>query len=102
MTEDPQSMLSAAPARVAVVGAGRLGTALAAALTAAGLDVDGPLGRGAAPDGQPDVVLLCVPDEQIAAAAAALPARPGMFVGHCSAATTLAPLEPRRSLTSLS
>jgi predicted short-subunit dehydrogenase-like oxidoreductase (DUF2520 family) len=99
MTRDPHSMPSAAPARVAVVGAGRLGTALAAALSAAGLDVEGPLGRGAAPGAPADVVLLCVPDEQIAAAAAALPARPGMFVGHCSAATTLAPLEPHEAFS---
>ncbi|MEA2190084.1 MAG: hypothetical protein QOI73_205, partial [Solirubrobacteraceae bacterium] len=99
MTRDQHSMPSAAPARVAVVGAGRLGTALAAALSAAGLDVEGPLGRGAAPGAPADVVLLCVPDEQIAAAAAALPARPGMFVGHCSAATTLAPLAPHEAFS---
>ena len=37
-------------------------------------------------------MLLCVPDAQIAAAAAALPARAGLLAGHCSAATTLAPL----------
>ena len=76
---------------IAVVGAGRLGTALAAALRAAGLDVAGPLGR------EPDLeratlvlVLLCVPDGQIAAAAAKL--APGRLVGHCSGATTLEPL----------
>src|SRR4051794_34396585 len=56
--------------RVAVVGAGRLGTALTAALRAAGVLVEGPLGRGA--DGNGAVaVLLCVPDAQIAVAAAA-------------------------------
>jgi predicted short-subunit dehydrogenase-like oxidoreductase (DUF2520 family) len=74
---------------IAVIGAGRLGTALAAALRAAGLPVDGPLGR------EPDVsgaavVLLCVPDGEIGAAAAAIPAGP--LVGHCSGATTLEPL----------
>ena len=37
------------PRSCAIVGAGRLGTALAAALRATGLDVDGPLGRGSAP-----------------------------------------------------
>ena len=36
----------------AIVGAGRLGTALAAALRATGLAVDGPLGRGANPRGR--------------------------------------------------
>ena len=78
--------------RVALVGAGRMGTALAAALTAAGLPVDGPLGRGASPSADATVVLLCVPDAQIEAAAAALGARPGRLVGHTSAATPLAAL----------
>jgi predicted short-subunit dehydrogenase-like oxidoreductase (DUF2520 family) len=73
----------------AVVGHGRLGTALAAALRAAGAAVDGPLGRGATAAGA-DVVLLAVPDGEIAAAAARV--APGALVGHCSGATTLAPL----------
>ena len=70
----------------AIVGAGRLGTALAAALRATGLEIDGPLGRGADPDGA-GAVLLCVPDGEIAAAAAAV--TPGVPVGHCSGATGL-------------
>jgi predicted short-subunit dehydrogenase-like oxidoreductase (DUF2520 family) len=74
------------PTSLAIVGAGRLGTALAAALRATGLAVDGPLGRGADPRGA-DAVLLCVPDGQIAAAAAAV--TPGTPVGHCSGATGL-------------
>src|SRR5580693_1804134 len=80
-------------ARVAVIGAGRLGTAIAAALANAAadtrLEVDGPLGRGAAPAGA-DAVLLCVPDGEIASAAALVP--PGPAVGHCSGATGLEPL----------
>jgi predicted short-subunit dehydrogenase-like oxidoreductase (DUF2520 family) len=75
--------------RVAVVGAGRLGTALTLALRDAGLTVDGPLGRGADGTGA-DVVLLCVPDREIAPAAAVIACGP--LVGHCSGATTLAPL----------
>jgi predicted short-subunit dehydrogenase-like oxidoreductase (DUF2520 family) len=82
---------------LAIVGAGRLGTALAAALRAAGVAVDGPLGRGAAPVNRPGGVLLCVPDAEIAAAAAALP--PGPLVGHCSGATTLAPLAPHEAFS---
>jgi predicted short-subunit dehydrogenase-like oxidoreductase (DUF2520 family) len=77
------------PHRCAVVGAGRLGHALAAALLAAGLEVEGPLGRGADPAGA-DTVLLCVPDSEIATAAAAV--TPGPLVGHCSGATGLEPL----------
>jgi predicted short-subunit dehydrogenase-like oxidoreductase (DUF2520 family) len=76
--------------RCAVVGHGRLGTALASALRAARIPVDGPLGRGATADGA-DVVLLCVPDAEIASAAACI--APGRLVGHCSGATTLAPLQ---------
>lgn len=71
---------------IAVVGAGRLGTALAAALRASGLHVRGPLRRGE-PAGAATAVLLCVPDAEIAAAAAAI--EPGPLVGHCSGATGL-------------
>ena len=70
---------------IAVVGPGRLGTALSAALRDAGMAVEGPLGRGATPSAP--VVLLCVPDGAIAAAAAAMPS--GALVGHCSGATPL-------------
>jgi predicted short-subunit dehydrogenase-like oxidoreductase (DUF2520 family) len=81
---------------VAIVGAGRLGTALAAALRAAGVRAGGPLGRGADGAGA-DAVLLCVPDSEIAAAAAAI--APGPLVGHCSGATTLAPLAPHEAFS---
>ena len=80
---------------IAIVGAGRLGTVLAAALGAAGLEVTGPLGRGAVAEPAAawqrsrTAVLLCVPDSEIAAAAAALPADAGRLVGHCSGATGL-------------
>lgn len=78
------------PLRIAVIGGGRLGTALATALAGAGVEVDGPLTRGEAPPPGADAVVLCVPDPEIESAAAAL--EPGRLVGHCSAATTLAPL----------
>lgn len=82
--------------RCAIVGAGRLGRALAAGLREAGVDVDGPLGRGArCPDA--DVVVLAVPDAEIANAAAAV--APGRLVGHCSGATTLAPLAPHEAFS---
>jgi predicted short-subunit dehydrogenase-like oxidoreductase (DUF2520 family) len=95
MDSDADSRLAAgttlAP-RVAIIGAGRLGTALTAALGAAGVQVEGPLGREAALREGVDAVLLCVPDAQIATAANAVAPRPGLLVGHCSAATTVAPL----------
>ncbi len=88
---DRQSQPSSAhaPERVAIIGDGRLGNALAGALTQAGIEVTGPLARGAAPTGV-DAVLLCVPDAEIAAAASLVPV--GMPVGHCSGATGLSEL----------
>jgi predicted short-subunit dehydrogenase-like oxidoreductase (DUF2520 family) len=85
------------PDRIAIVGAGRLGTALAAPLSAAGLEVDGPLGRDEPVAAACDAVLLCVPDGEIENAAAAL--EPGRLVGHCSAATTLAALAPHEAFS---
>jgi predicted short-subunit dehydrogenase-like oxidoreductase (DUF2520 family) len=81
---------------IAIVGAGRLGTALAAALNAAGRGVLGPLGRGADTSGA-TIVLLCVPDGEIAAAAAAV--APGPLVGHCSGATGLGALAPHEGFS---
>ena len=69
-----------------IVGAGRVGTALAGALRAAGIAVEGPLGRDE-PVRAPGPVLLCVPDGQIASAAEALGGP--RLVGHTSGATTL-------------
>jgi predicted short-subunit dehydrogenase-like oxidoreductase (DUF2520 family) len=79
-------------ARLGVVGAGRLGTALAAALRAAGLPVEGPLGRGEVPAGC-RAILLCVPDAEIPAAAAAV-AGAAPYTGHVSGATPLTALSP--------
>jgi predicted short-subunit dehydrogenase-like oxidoreductase (DUF2520 family) len=73
-----------------IVGAGRLGNALATALRAAGHEVEGPLRRGQSPNA--GIVLLCVPDGEIAAAAAAI--EPGPLVGHCSGASGLDVLAP--------
>ena len=76
---------------ITVIGHGRLGTALSRALGAGE-----PRGRAADGHGA-DVVLLCVPDAEIAAAAAAV--APGPLVGHCSGATTLAPLAPHEAFS---
>jgi predicted short-subunit dehydrogenase-like oxidoreductase (DUF2520 family) len=82
--------------RLAIVGRGRMGHAMAAALGPAGYDISGPLGRGA--DGQgADAVLLCVPDGEIAEAAARLV--PGPLVGHCSGATGFGVLGPHEAFS---
>lgn len=99
---------SIAPSRVvagrtqcAVVGGGRLGTALAAALRGSGRSVSGPHGRGA-DVADADVVVLCVPDAAIPGAArAARASAPVALLVHCSGATGLAALGadgPRGSL----
>ena len=95
LERDPSTDTSAC-SRLAIVGRGRLGTALAEALRATGCDVEGPLGHGADGTGA-DAVLLCVPDAQIAAAAANI--APGRLVGHCSGATGLDPLAPHESFS---
>jgi predicted short-subunit dehydrogenase-like oxidoreductase (DUF2520 family) len=74
-----------------IVGRGRMGEALASSLENAGMPVRGPLGRGA-DSSDAAIVLLCVPDRQIAAAAAAI--APGPIVGHVSASAELSLLEP--------
>jgi predicted short-subunit dehydrogenase-like oxidoreductase (DUF2520 family) len=82
-------------APVGVVGGGRLGTAIASALRAAGVAVEGPARRGEVPAGCA-TLLLCVPDSEIAVAAATV-AGAAPFVGHVSGATALAELEPARA-----
>lgn len=79
------------PGEVVIIGRGRMGEALASALEEAGVPVRGPLGRGAAGEGSA-IVLLCVPDREIAAAANVL--APGPIVGHVSASAPLDLLAP--------
>lgn len=75
---------------LAVVGDGRMGRALVAALPGTA----GPFGRGFDGDGF-DAVLLAVPDSQIAVAAAAI--APGPMVGHCAGALGLDVLAPHEA-----
>ncbi|PRI10976.1 DUF2520 domain-containing protein [Leucobacter massiliensis] len=82
--------------RVQIVGRGRMGAALAAGLGEAGIGLLPSGGRGATGEGA-DVVLLAVPDGQIAAAASAI--EPGPLVGHLSGATGLAPLAPHEGFS---
>ena len=87
------------PGQLAVVGTGRLGTALAAALNAEppdGCQLVGLFGRGYDGAGV-DAVLLCVPDTEIANAARLI--APGPLVGHCSGATSLEVLAPHEAFS---
>ncbi len=69
--------------RAHVIGAGRVGSAIAARLRERGLML-GP--------GDAELVLLCVPDRAIAEVAAGVP--PGPWVAHVSGATPLVALAP--------
>ena len=69
-----------------IIGRGRMGEALTAALDRAGLAVRGPFGRGATGEGA-DIVLLCVPDREIANAARLV--ADGPVIGHVSASAPL-------------
>jgi predicted short-subunit dehydrogenase-like oxidoreductase (DUF2520 family) len=76
--------------RCAVVGDGRVGRALVAALPW----VEGPFGRGFDGVGF-DLVILAVPDDEIADASGAI--RPGPLVGHCAGSLGLDVLSPHES-----
>jgi predicted short-subunit dehydrogenase-like oxidoreductase (DUF2520 family) len=77
--------------RIAIVGRGRLGRALFAALIDAGISARGPFGREE-PIADADFVLLCVPERELANASAAI--APGPLVGHCSASAPIDVLAP--------
>lgn len=78
-----------APVRVQIVGTGRMGSALEAALQRSGITLLPMGGRGATGAGA-DIVLLAVPDAEISAAASHV--APGPLVGHLSGITSLAAL----------
>lgn len=82
---------------VAIVGGGRLGSVLIEALRAAGCSSSGPHPRGYAGKSADGIVLLCVPDASIAAAAALI--GPGPLVGHCSGAAGLSAIAPHRGFS---
>jgi predicted short-subunit dehydrogenase-like oxidoreductase (DUF2520 family) len=69
--------------RIDIIGSGRVGTAVAGRLRERGLDLD---------SGDPEIVLLCVPDGAIAEVASSTPSGP--WVAHVSGATPLAALAP--------
>jgi predicted short-subunit dehydrogenase-like oxidoreductase (DUF2520 family) len=82
---------------ICIVGRGRMGTALAAAWSAAGEHVVGPLGREEPLPGDPALVVLAVPDAAIADAARRVPAGP--LVAHCAASVPLSALGDREAFS---
>jgi predicted short-subunit dehydrogenase-like oxidoreductase (DUF2520 family) len=72
-----------------VVGAGRVGSAVAARLADS---ISVRLTGRELELGDPDLVLLCVPDRAISEVAAAIP--PGPWIAHTSGARTLDALDP--------
>jgi predicted short-subunit dehydrogenase-like oxidoreductase (DUF2520 family) len=71
--------------RAQVIGAGRVGSAMAARLRERGLELSSD---------EPELVLLCVPDRAIAEVAAGIATGP--WIAHVSGATPLAALDPHR------
>lgn len=84
---------------LAIIGRGRLGNGLAWLARDSGQRLVGPLSRNYRPQDLEGVrvILLCVPDQQLAPAAQTLaerlPAGRCPAVGHCSGASTLSVLE---------
>src|SRR4029078_6614112 len=75
----------------AVIGQGRMGSSMTAAMRRGRLNVIGPLGRNA-DIADASVVMLCVPDSQIAAVAIDIPI--DRVLAHCSGVASLAPRAP--------
>jgi predicted short-subunit dehydrogenase-like oxidoreductase (DUF2520 family) len=75
--------------RVKVIGHGRVGSAVAARLEE----------RGIGAGGDPDLMLLCVPDSAIRTVAASV--TPGPWIAHVSGATPLTALAPHTNRFSL-
>ena len=74
--------------RIHVIGSGRVGSAVAARLSEQGIAVR----SGRVVEGDPQLVLLCVPDAAIRDVAQGL--TPGPLVAHMSGATPLGALDP--------
>ncbi len=88
-------VLSLSDISIAIVGRGRLGSALAVALRERGYRVAGPFGRADA-IAPATLTLLAVPERELVAAAYRV--SPDGIVGHCSASAPLELLAPRERL----
>ena len=82
------------PTSVRIVGAGRAGGSFAAALTAAGWQVDLVHHDHPDPGAGADLVLSCVPDAAVARLAAGWPVHDHVVVAHCAGSLGLDVLAP--------
>ena len=90
-----QAQISAVRTIIAIIGRGRVGMALAAALGEAGERVVGPLGRNDPLPSDAGVFILAVPEGALEEVAQTLP--PGPLVAHCSASAPLSSLGAREA-----
>src|SRR4051812_48325731 len=93
--EESQAMDVLDGRSLTIVGDGRMGNALAMAFGKVGVPVSGPLRRNQPIGG--NLVLLAVPDREIAGAVAGVPA--GAIVGHTAGAMSFEPLLPREAFS---
>ena len=86
---------------ISIVGTGRAGTSFYRALRAVGHDVrlvrHGELDRL----GTPDLVLLCVPDDEIATVASSIPVDASFVLAHVAGSRTLGALGGHRRVASM-
>ncbi|MGD0440125.1 MAG: Rossmann-like and DUF2520 domain-containing protein [Acidimicrobiales bacterium] len=89
---------------VRIIGPGRAGRSFASALATAGVQVEGPLGRADDPSSAAygaDVLLITVPDREIAGVASAVRPVRSTVVAHCSGALGLDVLAPHERVAAL-
>lgn len=96
----PSATYSGAAVLTRIIGPGRAGRALHGALTAAGWEVDGPLGRDEGPDARSaaadgvDLLVIATRDAEVAAVAGSVRPVVGTTVAHLSGLLGLDALAP--------
>jgi predicted short-subunit dehydrogenase-like oxidoreductase (DUF2520 family) len=86
---------------ISIVGAGRAGSSFAIALRRVGHDVDVLHHDDVSSLADPELVILCVPDDAIASVAASIPPRENRVVAHVAGSRNLDVLAPHRRIGSL-
>jgi predicted short-subunit dehydrogenase-like oxidoreductase (DUF2520 family) len=86
---------------ISIVGAGRAGSSFAVALRRVGHHVEVWHHDELASLGEPDLIILCVPDDEIASVAATIAPRQHGVVAHVAGSRNLDVLAPHRRVGSL-